>query len=146
MTRLCNVSSKLSKRSDSVSLIFVNGMPVQPAITSPISSSDKDVFAPFWLFFQLLFASSYCFSNLVCLSRKLAAFSNSCACTAASFHFSLAQFLVPALLSLVVLYDFLVLLLSLLHQLSQSLYLVRNDQTHSDDLVLQLILKLHQRC
>ena len=87
ITLSCNVSSKLSKRCDSVSLILVNGIPVQPAITSAISSSNNDVFSPFWAFFQLFVASSYCFSNFVCLSRKLAAFSNSCACTAASFSF-----------------------------------------------------------
>jgi ATP-dependent Clp protease ATP-binding subunit ClpA len=39
--RSCNVSSKLSKRSDSVSLILVNGIPVHPAITSAISSLDN---------------------------------------------------------------------------------------------------------
>ena len=46
ITRSCNVSSKLSKRSDSVSLILVNGIPVHPAITSAISSLDNDVDCP----------------------------------------------------------------------------------------------------
>ena len=77
MTRPCNVASRFNSRSDSVSLIFVKGIPVQPAITSAISSCDNSVLLPPCAFCHSFLASSYCFSNLDCLSLRLAAFSNS---------------------------------------------------------------------
>ena len=60
ITLSCNVCSRFNNRSDSVSLIFVSGIPVQPAMTSPISSLDRE-----WIDHLELFSTHFWHLHIV---------------------------------------------------------------------------------
>ena len=69
----------------SASVILTTGMPVHMLTISAISSSPMLARMPSSLVFQASSSSSFLWLSLRSLSRRLAAFSNSCASIAASF-------------------------------------------------------------